>query len=556
MAQYKNLFEVDLSGKNAPVMLRSMISEGNAAANIIGAAVFDNCEPVQLNGSCTGRVLRADGNTVALVGTIDGNTAYVTLDSQCYAIPGTIVVIVNWVSGENVTTLVKACGTVERTQSGGIIETETIPNLDELLAQIERMEEVTEAAEEAAERAEEAAEGIEEELDGKLGVSDYSAAAAVGTADNLIDRKAQGTTQNWTGMRTSCGSQSIEDDGYAQIRQITGIGVYGGVKATAIKTVGFNAYNHTAGTAALLGGNEYQITGAYTALSYSTGEEITPDGDGLFTPTANGVLTITGGDATTTCVHLTWSGYRNGEFEEYWENTLALPVAQYFPNGMYATRHDGDVGANYQSRIDKIEPEKATRWLGIQNIKELTISKHTKENVFVATGGFSGRQIPGSNGSAAYVPCFLNSNGWSVVSYNFMTNEDSHEKCISPHTRNTAGCIFEDSDYATYWQNNDIEGLKAAMGDVYVVYTLASAVVTEIDPPLNLQYKVADFGTEEAIGGTFNGTVAYSSDFTRMIVNNSDHIGTLSELQTTAKNNLVAAINELAARLAALEGGA
>lgn len=559
MAQYKNLFEVDLSGKNAPVMLRSMISEGNAAANIIGAAVFDNCEPVQLNGSCTGRVLRADGNTVALVGTIDGNTAYVTLDSQCYAIPGTIVVIVNWVSGENVTTLVKACGTVERTQSGGIIETETIPNLDELLAQIERMEEVTEAAEEAAERAEEAAEGIEEELDGKLGIADYSAAAAVGTADNLIDRKAQGTTQKWTGIRTSCGSQSIDDDGYAQIRQITGIGVYGGVKATAIKTIGFNAYNNATGTAALLGGNEYQITGAYTALSYSTGEEITPDGDGLFTPTANGVLTVTGGDATTTCVHLTWSGYRNGEYETYWENTLSLPIAQYFPNGMYATCHisDTDTGYQYRTRIDKIESGKVTQWLKIENIKDCTIAKRTaKENQFEVKSGFTGQQIPGSNGVVTYIPCFLNSKGWSAIAYNTMDNANPHDKCISPRIRSNRGCIFEDSDYATYWQNNDIDGLKAAMGDVYVVYTLSSAIVTEIDPPLNLQYKVADFGTEEAVGGTFNGTVAYSSDFTRMVVNNHDHIGTLSDLQTTAKNNLVAAINELAARLATLEGGA
>lgn len=394
------------------------------------------------------------------------------------------------------------------------------------------------------------------ELDDKLGVSDYSAAAAVGTADNLIDRKAHGTTQNWTGMRTSCGSQSIDDDGYAQIRQITGVGVYGGVNATSIKTVGFNAYNNATGTAALLGGNEYQITGAYTALSYSTGEEIVPDGDGLFTPTANGILTITGGNATTTCVHLTWSGYRNGEFEEYWENTLVLPIAQYFPDGMYASRHDGDVGATYQSRIDKIEPGKVTQYLKVENIKNCTIAKRTKENQFEVKSGFTGQQIPGSNGSQSNIPCFLNSKSWRAISYNTINDANSHDKCISPRLRSNRGCIFEDSDFATYWQNDDIDGLKAAMGDVYVVYTLASAIVTEIDTPLNLQYKVADFGTEEAVGGTFNGTVAYSSDFTRMIVNNHDHIGTLSNLQTTAKNNLVAAINELAARLAALEGGA
>lgn len=80
---------------------------------------------------------------------------------------------------------------------------------------------------------------------------------------------------------------------------------------------GFNQYNHAVGTAELLGGNEYQITGAYTALSYSTGESIAPDSNGVFTPSENGTLTVTGGDNSTTCVHLTWSGYRNGEFEPF-----------------------------------------------------------------------------------------------------------------------------------------------------------------------------------------------------------------------------------------------
>lgn len=511
MAQYKNLFEVDLSGKNAPVMLRSMISEGNAAANIIGAAVFDNCEPVQLNGSCTGRVLRADGNTVALVGTIDGNTAYVTLDSQCYAIPGTIVVIVNWVSGENVTTLVKACGTVERTQSGGIIETETIPNLDELLAQIERMEEVTEAAEEAAERAEEAAEGIEEELDGKLGVSDYSAAAAVGTADNLIDRKATATEQEWLGLRTSCGDVSISDDGTARIDAIYGNTVNGvNMTVDAIETVGFNLFNKAdyegetvthdgrtcieyAGSAAwtklvsdgaYLGLGQIEV-GAYihrqgyapnAVFEYSDGttEAVlprngngTPNSWGQFYFLSNPEKNVTAvkfknnnttstsnrahADLDSICIHYTWSGYRNGEFEAYWKRVLELPISTYFPNGMMST----------ETVMDELRANKA--------IQRCELS-----------GG--------------------------------------------------------------------------------VVVALAEPVETPIDPPLNLVYKVSDFGTENAkssvTSAPFIADIAYNSDFTRMIVNNSDHIGTLSNLQTTAKNNIVAAINELAARLATLEGGA
>ena len=87
-------------------------------------------------------------------------------------------------------------------------------------------------------------------------------------------------------------------------------------------TIGFNAYNPTTGKAAVLGGNQYQITGAYTALSLD-GETITPDSNGLFTPDHNGSLTVTGGGADT-CVHLTWSGYRNGEYEPYEKHSYPL----------------------------------------------------------------------------------------------------------------------------------------------------------------------------------------------------------------------------------------
>ena len=95
-------------------------------------------------------------------------------------------------------------------------------------------------------------------------------------------------------------------------------------KVSGKKVVGFNAYNNTTGKAKLLGGNLYQITGTYTALSYSTGETITPDSNGKFTPTNNGELTVTGGNATDTCVHLVWDGERDGEYEPYKSTTYDL----------------------------------------------------------------------------------------------------------------------------------------------------------------------------------------------------------------------------------------
>lgn len=95
------------------------------------------------------------------------------------------------------------------------------------------------------------------------------------------------------------------------------------VKTSAHKMIGFNAYDHTAGTAKVVGGNVYQITGTYTALSLN-GESITPDASGYFTPTKNGTLTVTGGNSTDTCVHLKWDGERDGDWEEYKEWTYAL----------------------------------------------------------------------------------------------------------------------------------------------------------------------------------------------------------------------------------------
>lgn len=97
------------------------------------------------------------------------------------------------------------------------------------------------------------------------------------------------------------------------------------VKTTGKKVVGFNAYNNTTGTAKLLGGNQYQITGTYTSVSYlddlGNTETLTINTDGKFTPTNSGVLTVVDGNATDTCVHLVWDGERDGEFEAYREIT-------------------------------------------------------------------------------------------------------------------------------------------------------------------------------------------------------------------------------------------
>lgn len=150
MAVYKNYFNVDLGGKNFPQALDSMVCQANVGANQVGAYVYENGEAVALGGTCTGKVIRSDGSTVALSGNgcvVSGNLLYVTLTSQCYEIPGMIEVIVNSVRYSATTTIVKAFGTVERTTTDAVVPSANIPNLDQLLAQISAMQEATSDAE-------------------------------------------------------------------------------------------------------------------------------------------------------------------------------------------------------------------------------------------------------------------------------------------------------------------------------------------------------------------------------------------------------------------------
>lgn len=151
MAQFANMFEVDLNNRSYPVSLVQTVSEGNVYSNRIGAYVYKDGHPYNLGGACTGLVMRADGTTVPLTGYVEGNAAYVVLDQPSCAIPGPIQVAVNSVVGENITTLLVAYGTVIQTDTRNYVEPGTpIPDITELLAEIDNMREATAEAEAAA----------------------------------------------------------------------------------------------------------------------------------------------------------------------------------------------------------------------------------------------------------------------------------------------------------------------------------------------------------------------------------------------------------------------
>lgn len=218
---------------------------------------------------------------------------------------------------------------------------------------------------------------------------------------------------------------------------------------TAIKTVGFNAYNHATGKAYVIGGNQYQITGAYTSIT-EDGVTITPDSNGKFTPTKNGELVIADGDSTTTCVHLVWSGKRDGEYEEHWEETRNIPVAQINTDGTITesatgkTRLFPDGLCSVGDVYDEVIPTKAIKRIGKQTIT-----------------GAIGDEITLSG-------CKLSATEYKSV-----------------------------SDYGTL--ANGVLTLTAAVTDKDVLYELETPVEVTFAEPLNLTYRVSDFGTETVL---------------------------------------------------------
>lgn len=238
------------------------------------------------------------------------------------------------------------------------------------------------------------------------------------------------------------------------------------VQASAHTMVGFNAYDPAAGIARVVGGMQYQITGDYTALALD-GDAITPDGDGKFTPTACGTLTVTGGSAAT-CVHLVWDGERDGSFEPYARRTYALDGSLTLrgvpkldaANKLY---YDGDTYASDGT---------VTRKYGVANLGNLTWTASASQT---------------ADGSTAY-----------VASVSDMATDNSNQDMVSDV------CV----PGPTKWVSGMTEGtmirnvgriVVAATAEPaagYLVYPLATPVTEAAAPFENPQW-VDDFGTEE-----------------------------------------------------------
>ena len=174
---------VDMMKPKAEIVWDALASVGDAGAHKICVMTQENGKPIDLTG-CTAQLLvqRQDEATRYLNADFDSSGyACATLDKSCYEVAGRLQCTMQ-IKGENQSVISVARIYLLVSKAGGDIvidPTHVVPNLNELLAQYERLKEIsdqtektilkantaTKNADAAAKRADDAANDVQKKLD-------------------------------------------------------------------------------------------------------------------------------------------------------------------------------------------------------------------------------------------------------------------------------------------------------------------------------------------------------------------------------------------------------
>lgn len=137
MAVIETWVKTDLQSIVKVKMMHGILFSQDNMANLIGVELLDGGAPATVSGSVSANVLRADGTTVAVAGTLSGNLASVTLPQAAYAVPGTVAIAIKLTTDGTITTIGAIQSIVYRTSSDTIIDPGTIiPSVQDLIAAI------------------------------------------------------------------------------------------------------------------------------------------------------------------------------------------------------------------------------------------------------------------------------------------------------------------------------------------------------------------------------------------------------------------------------------
>lgn len=110
---------------------------GTAFTGESGAHQFRiSAETGSFTGTITAYMIRADGTTCTVAGETDGGVAVVTLNQDCYNVPGRFMLSIFETVDESSSTCIYACmGNVARTTTGAIVDSgDIVPDLQNITA--------------------------------------------------------------------------------------------------------------------------------------------------------------------------------------------------------------------------------------------------------------------------------------------------------------------------------------------------------------------------------------------------------------------------------------
>lgn len=137
MARIESWFEQDLKKPVKVQTISGNLFSADVKGNLIGVRVVDNGSPATLGGTVAANVIRPDGGTVAVAGTLSGNEAYVILPDAAYAVPGNETIVIKITDGEVITTLLALVVTVYRSTTDEIVDPGSIlPSIETLIETI------------------------------------------------------------------------------------------------------------------------------------------------------------------------------------------------------------------------------------------------------------------------------------------------------------------------------------------------------------------------------------------------------------------------------------
>ena len=216
-----------------------------------------------------------------------------------------------------------------------------------------------------------------------------------------------------------------------------------------------------------------------------------------------------GNDIMLTLVHSGWKQDTDAGYHPYWQDTLPLPIIRkYFPDGMKSAG----------SAHDEIRYNKASgKWEKVVRIVEMDMgSLDWFDDTFNGVPTFTSKSI--TNGVLHQYDTI---GGALIAKYSQMPTfahlTSSDDKVFvfnsAAHAPNTLA--VRDTAYT------DAASFKAAMQGVILYYELAEPVIREIDEPIGTDYRVADFGTEQAISSIpsapFSADIIYQFNAVDMI---------------------------------------